>query len=63
MLTTVILVHMLKYSKTGTSWEICALSVKCRGKFRREKDATEKSVKKQEKIPFKIVHQITWKRK
>jgi hypothetical protein len=33
--------------------EIC---VKCQGKFRREKDATEKSVKKQEKIPIKIVH-------
>jgi hypothetical protein len=31
------------------------------GKFRTEKDATEKSVKKLEKIPIKIVHQITWK--
>jgi hypothetical protein len=39
--------------------EICALSIKCWGKFRREKDATEKAVKKQEKIPIKIVHQTT----
>jgi hypothetical protein len=28
-----------------------------------KKDATEKLVKKQENIPIKIVHQITWKRK
>jgi hypothetical protein len=54
--------YQIKYPVL-TIREICALSVKCRGKFRREKDALEKAAKKQEKIPINIVHQITGKRK